>query len=238
MACQCLGSALVSSAGATRGLGPAVTRKPLRISTHARSVTVTAARLSACNRSQLSCFHSKAVPAHSHRNSRRQRHQVRTEAYNQKPDIADRVVASVPYLIPLCDGLRYGKFFFAQFPQFARLLAPLNPLVSLYFGVPFASFAVFFAVYLGIINNQNFSRYCRFNAMQAVLLDVVLILPGLFENLIRPPSSGPGLQAYISLYNSIWLFVFACVAYGIGSCLTGQTPRLPFIADAADQQVR
>ena len=109
MACQCLGSALVSSAGATRGLGPAVTRKPLRISTHARSVTVTAARLSACNRSQLSCFHSKAVPAHSHRNSRRQRHQVRTEAYNQKPDIADRVVASVPYLIPLCDGLRYGK---------------------------------------------------------------------------------------------------------------------------------
>ena len=40
-------------------------------------------------------------------------------------------------------------------------------------------------------------------------------LPGLFENLIRPPSSGPGLQAYISLYNSIWLFVFVCVAYGV-----------------------
>lgn len=144
----------------------------------------------------------------------------------------------MPYLIPLCDGLRYGKFFFAQFPQFARLLAPLNPLVSLYFTVPFASFAVFFAVYLGIINNQNFSRYVRFNAMQAVLLDVVLILPGLFENLFRPPSSGPGLQAYISLYNSIWLFVFVCVAYGVGACLTGQTPRLPFVADAAEQQIR
>ena len=40
-------------------------------------------------------------------------------------------------------------------------------------------------------------------------------LPGLFENLFRPPSSGPGLQAYISLYNSIWLFVFVCVAYGV-----------------------
>ena len=23
-----------------------------------------------------------------------------------------------------------------------------------------------------------------------------------------------------------------------GSCLTGQTPRLPFVADAADQQIR
>ena len=162
MACQCVGSALVTSAGANRGIASAVTRKPLRLSTHTRSVTITAASLSGVrNRSQPSCFHSKAVPAHSHCSSRRQRHQVRTEAYNQKPDIADRVVASVPYLIPLCDGLRYGKatdncirsqsgytaetvlfwtgkFFFAQFPQFARLLAPLNPLVSLYFGVPFA----------------------------------------------------------------------------------------------------
>lgn len=27
----------------------------------------------------------------------------------------------------------------------------------------------------GIINNQNFSRYVRFNAMQAVLLDIILM---------------------------------------------------------------
>lgn len=63
-------------------------------------------------------------------------------------------------------------------------------------------------------------------------------LPGLFENIFRPPSSGIGLQFYISIYNSIWLFVFVCVSYGIGACLTGQTPRLPFVGDAADQQVR
>lgn len=47
---------------------------------------------------------------------------------------------------------------------------------------------------------------------------VVCRLPGLFENLLKPPTSGPGLQAYISLYNSIWLFVFVCVAYGVVSC--------------------
>ena len=40
-------------------------------------------------------------------------------------------------------------------------------------------------------------------------------LPGLFENLFRPPTSGIGLQIYINIYNSIWLFVFACVAYGV-----------------------
>lgn len=47
----------------------------------------------------------------------------------------------------------------------------------------------------------------------------------------------PCLQLYISLYNTIWLFVFACVAYGVGSCLTGETARLPIVGDAADAQV-
>lgn len=56
------------------------------------------------------------------------------------------------------------------------------------------------------------------HAVTCVQALVVCSLPGLFENLIKPPSSGPGLQAYISLYNSIWLFVFACVAYGVVSC--------------------
>ena len=38
--------------------------------------------------------------------------------------------------------------------------------------------------------------------------------------------------------NTIFLFLFACVAYGVGSCLAGQTARLPLVADAADAQVR
>ena len=42
-------------------------------------------------------------------------------------------------------------------------------------------------------------------------------LPGLFENLFRPPTSGIGLQVYINVYNSIWLFVFVSVAYGVVS---------------------
>lgn len=237
MACHCLlGSTLPIVACANLP-----TRRPLRLLTTARSQSNAGTSLRAQSiKSSHGQFSGSCnrVALFTKTGSRSVRQQPKILAYNQKPDIADRVVASVPYLIPLIDGLRYGKFFFAQFPAFARLLAPLNPLVSLYFGVPFASFACFFAVYLGIINNQKFSRYCRFNAMQAVLLDIVLILPGLLENVFRPPSSGPGLQAYISVYNSIWLFVFACVAYGVGSCLIGQTPRLPFVADAADQQVR
>ena len=52
------------------------------------------------------------------------------------------------------------------------------------------------------------------------------------------PPLCPVPQVYITLYNTIFLFLFACVAYGAGSCLAGQTARLPLVADAADMQVR
>ncbi|KAL4419302.1 hypothetical protein ABPG77_001634 [Micractinium sp. CCAP 211/92] len=154
------------------------------------------------------------------------------------PDIPDRVVAALPFMIPLFDGLRYGKFFLVQFPQVAQLLLPLDPLIRLYYSFPLAGLILFFAVYLGIINNGNFSRYVRYHAMQAILLDIILILPGLIESIFRPPMGGPGLQLYITLQNTIFLFLFACVAYGVGSCIVGQTARLPLVSDAADAQVR
>ena len=37
------------------------------------------------------------------------------------------------------------------------------------------SLIIFFAVYAGIVNNQNFSRYVRFNALQSILLDIILM---------------------------------------------------------------
>ncbi len=36
-------------------------------------------------------------------------------------------------------------------------------------------FLVFLGIYTGIVNNQNLSRFVRYNAMQAVLLDVLLM---------------------------------------------------------------
>jgi hypothetical protein len=131
--------------------------------------------------------------------------------------------------------------------------------VQLYTTVPFASIAVFFALYLGIVNNQKFGRFVRFNGQQAILLDVLLILPSLVENVIRMPSGGAGLSIFISICacaqrspfakrpsltarfagadNTIWLYVAFCFIYAVGSCLAGQKVLLPLVGEGADQQV-
>ena len=51
------------------------------------------------------------------------------------------------------------------------------------------------------------------------------------------PTSGFGLSAYISAYNTIWLFILFCFVYAVGSCVLGQKVLLPLVGEGADQQV-
>jgi uncharacterized membrane protein len=96
----------------------------------------------------------------------------------------------------------------------------------------------FFGIYIGIANNQSFPRFVRFNAMQAMLLDVALVLPSLVEQLITLPTRGWGLDVYIWCNNAIWVTIAASVVFGVVNCLLGTQARIPLVGEAADQQVR
>jgi uncharacterized membrane protein len=153
------------------------------------------------------------------------------------PSVADRLIAAVPWLLPLLDAFSYGRFLFYQYPLAARAVSPLAPLVSLYASVPFAPLVCFFGLYLGVVNNPRVARFARFSAMQAVLVDILLVLPRLLETLASPPAQGWGLKAYITAQNSIWVLVAMTVLYGVVSALLGQVARVPFVAEAADAQI-
>lgn len=48
-------------------------------------------------------------------------------------------------------------------------------LVSPHHHTTYRRLIVFLGLYNGIINNQNIGRFIRYNAMQAILLDVLLM---------------------------------------------------------------
>jgi len=132
----------------------------------------------------------------------------------------------------------YARFLYHMQPLVKACLQPLLPAIAGYSKIPFASFIAFFALYLGIVNNQSMSRFVRFNAMQAILLDIGLILPRLIETVISPPSSGWGAQLYVNSQSFIWIFVTIWVVFGIFNSLIGQYARIPFVGEAADAQIR
>ena len=157
---------------------------------------------------------------------------------NEDSDIGGRLLASSTYLLPLLDSLTFGRFIFIQFPFIARALSPLAPLSMLYHSFPLAPFLCFLAIYSGVANNSNFSRFVRYNACQAVLLDVLLVIPNiLLTDVLKPPSDGLGFELYLQSFNTIFLYALVNVGLGMGATLTGTTTRLPFVAEAADSQV-
>ncbi|KXZ55268.1 hypothetical protein GPECTOR_3g405 [Gonium pectorale] len=153
------------------------------------------------------------------------------------PGIVDRVLAALPYILPYFDAVAYGRYLFHLYPAAKAAIVPFLPAMSLYHSLPFGSFIVFFGLYIGVVNNRSFSRFVRFNAVQAILLDILLALPRLLETVLTPPASGWGAQVYIYSQSFVWIFTTMWVVYGIVCSFLGQYARIPFIADAADQQI-
>lgn len=155
-------------------------------------------------------------------------------------DFSEKIIASLCYFLPLLDGLKYSKFLLIQYPQFGVLLLPIAPVAQFYYSLGFFNIAVFFGLYFGVGQNKKLSQFLRYNAMQAIVLDVLLILPdvagSLFNGINGPPTGGPGLELKILFENTVFIFVYLCVAYGSFSALGGKSVKLPLVGEAAEMQ--
>jgi uncharacterized membrane protein len=148
--------------------------------------------------------------------------------------VTDRIWASLPYLLPLVDSLMFGAFLFRQFPPLQALFLPLAPLMALNSG--FLGLIIFFLLFLLVVRNTNINHFIRFNAMQAILLDIVLIICRILLQLL-----GPALQGGLiveTLMNVVFLGTLAAVGYSVVQTLRGQYAEIPTISEAVHMQVR
>ncbi|MBA0569268.1 hypothetical protein Golob_006709 [Gossypium lobatum] len=145
----------------------------------------------------------------------------------------DRLISVAAYSLPFFNSLQYGRYLFIQYPQLGILFDPILPFLSLYKSIPYASFVAFFALYLGVVRNPSFSHYVRFNSMQAVTLDVLLVVPLLLTRIFNPGRVGLGFKVMVWGHTGVFVFSCLCFVYGVVSSILGRTPYLPFVADAA-----
>ena len=148
----------------------------------------------------------------------------------------DRIFACLPYLLPLLDGLRFSGPFFSQFPLFAPLFAPLAPLLTIY-NLPFAGLIIFILLFALVVRNENINHFIRFNTMQAILIDIVLILCSLIINFILQPVLQGGLILE-TLYNVVFLGTLVAVIYSVVQSALGRYAEIPTLSEAVYMQVR
>ncbi|MGA0253939.1 MAG: Tic20 family protein, partial [Vulcanococcus sp.] len=131
-----------------------------------------------------------------------------------------RLLALLTYLLPWSDGLPFGRSLTSLFPVLQWLSLPALPLVLIEQAIPFGGFILFLVLFLGVVRNQRVPYFIRFNALQAILLDIILIVLSLAFNLLLAPLGGN--FAVRTLANTVFLGMLVLVLFGIIQCLRGK----------------
>ncbi len=148
----------------------------------------------------------------------------------------DRIFACLPYLLPLIEGLAFGRFIFEQFPAVTILLVPLFPIIQLYQSIPFAGLIIFFVLLLAVVRNESINHFIRFNTMQAILLDIILVVFQLIFSFLGG-AIGAGLVGQ-TIANVVFLGIIAAITYSVVQSALGRYPEIPTISEAVHMQVR
>ena len=166
--------------------------------------------------------------------------QALMERFNDKePTTTDKLVSILPYLLPLLDGLQFGRFLLEG--QDNPAVAVLAILYTLYRSIPFSGFVAFLALSV-LSGNLSINRQIRFNMQQAIYFDIALFLPGLIASINGLVLSGLGVQIPEGLSqlgsDAVFVTLLAGIGYAVVSSLLGITPdKVPIISNTVNERI-
>jgi uncharacterized membrane protein len=149
--------------------------------------------------------------------------------------IWQRLLSGLAYLLPFSDALPFGRALFQQFPGLTVVALPTLPLLRLQQLIPFGGLVIFLALYLAVVRNERVPYLIRFHVLQAILVDIVLMLLSLaFQVLL---SSFAGSFAVRTLENTVFLGALVLALFGLVQSLRGQEADIPTLSEAVRMQL-
>lgn len=149
-----------------------------------------------------------------------------------------RILACLPYILPLVHSIHFnfGYYLFRDFPPLQLLLYPLNPFLTL-IRLPFAELIIFFLLFLLVVRNERIPHFIRFNTMQAILIDILVILCQVVATYVLKPVIQIDFILQ-TLFTTVFLGVVATISYSIFQSVRGNYAEIPTLSDAVHMQVR
>ena len=148
-------------------------------------------------------------------------------------DLVERAFAAVVYILPVLDGFVYGNYIYQTVPPVGDVAFQILPFVNAFQSLPFAGLILFIGLST-FTRNQGLSRFVRFNIQQALLLDILLIIPGVLGGATRMfPAE---LQVVGS--NFVFYVMALVVSYSWVQIAQGRNPdQVPILSEAAALQI-
>ena len=149
--------------------------------------------------------------------------------------IWQKLLAIAVYLLPWSDAIPFGNSLFLQFPFLQVLAIPALPLIILEQLIPFGGLIIFFSLFIGVIRNPKVPYFFRFNTLQAILIDICLILINYsFQILLKPIGNE---LIFRTLSSTCLIGMLSIFIFSINECLQGKEPDFPGISEAVRMQL-
>ena len=141
--------------------------------------------------------------------------------------LIQRVTSVLLYTLPLKDSLPFGIYLFYKFSFLNLLIFLTLPVAIIERSLPFGGLLFFLIIFAGVVRNPKVPYFVRYNACQALLLDIALIIISYLLRIL--PLVEFGSLVFIS---TLCIFIFS-----IYNCIFGLEPEIPFISKSVRMQI-
>ena len=141
--------------------------------------------------------------------------------------IIQRLISIILYTLPLKASFPFGYYLFYKFSFLKILLYITYPIAIVERSIPFGGLLFFLILFAGVVRNPNVPYFVRYNACQALLLDIALIIISYILRILPLAEFG----------SIIFVFVFSIFIFSIFQCINGVEPELPFISKSVRMQI-
>ena len=148
--------------------------------------------------------------------------------------IFQRLSSVFLYTLPLKTSIPFGYFLFSKY-SFLKILEILTfPIAIIENSLPFGSLLLFILLFAGLVRNSKVPYFVRYNACQALLIDIALIIITYLLGIL--PISELG-SIFSILCSIIFIYTLCIFVYSISQCIVGVEPQIPFISKSVRMQI-
>ena len=131
------------------------------------------------------------------------------------------------YTLPLKASIPFGYYLFYKYSFLKVLLFLTFPVAIIEKSIPFGNFLLFIILFAGLVRNPKVPYFLRYNACQALLLDISLIIS---SYLLR-------IFPLVQLASVVFILTLCIFIYSIVQCFFGIEPEIPFISKSVRMQI-
>ena len=141
--------------------------------------------------------------------------------------ILQRLSSVFLYTLPLKASIPFGYYLFYKYSFLKILLFLTFPIAIIEKSLPFGSFLLFIILFAGLVRNPKVPYFVRYNACQALLIDIALIIISYFLRIFP----------MVELGLIIFIFTICIFTYSIFQCMYGVEPEIPLISKSVRMQI-